>query len=80
MQLFSQGLHLVEFTAVDVSSAHWNGRDGIVVIVVKTRDRETDRNSGITAPIQEITLFFVFINKNYKSLKLCFWPHDVQQI
>ena len=39
MQLFSQGLHLAEFLAkqeVDVSSAHWNGGDGIVGIVVKT--------------------------------------------
>lgn len=40
MQLFSQGLHLVEFTAkqgVEVSSAHWNGRKGVLV---KARQRQ----------------------------------------
>lgn len=40
MQLFSQGLHLVEFTAkqeVDVSSAHWNGGDGVVVVKMETQ-------------------------------------------
>ena len=38
MQLFSQRAHLVEFAAkqeVEISSAHWYGRNGIARIMVR---------------------------------------------
>lgn len=56
MQLFSQRPHLVEFTAkqeVEVSSAHWYGRNGTARIIVGelVELRKRVRNGGLNVDI-----------------------------